>query len=43
MITFSLPFKTRYVIEATHEDKKPGTYDNVAYQFTWHCAVYTIN
>ncbi|WP_074407460.1 MULTISPECIES: DUF4198 domain-containing protein [Aquimarina] len=43
MITFSLPFETRYVIEATHEDKKPGTYDSVAYQFTWHCAVYTIN
>ncbi|WP_103071591.1 DUF4198 domain-containing protein [Aquimarina sediminis] len=43
VITFGLPFKTRYVVEATHEDKKPGVYNNEEYQFTWHCAVYTIN
>ncbi|WP_158250362.1 DUF4198 domain-containing protein [Aquimarina sp. I32.4] len=43
MIIFNLPFKTRYVIEATHEDKKPGVYNEEPYQFTWHCAVYTIN
>ncbi len=43
MFTFSTPFAARYVIEATDEDKTPGTYNEAAYQFTWHCAVYTIN
>ncbi len=43
VITFSKPFATRYVVEATHEDELPGSYDGVKYQFTWHCAVYTIN
>ncbi|WP_282084937.1 DUF4198 domain-containing protein [Aquimarina algiphila] len=43
MIVFNLPFKTRYVIEATHEDKVPGSYNGLKYQFTWHCAVLTVN
>lgn len=43
MITFNRSFKTGHVIEATHEDKVPGNYDGVDYQFIWHCAVYTIN
>ena len=43
MIEFKLPLKGRYVIEATHEDKEPGVFNGKDYEFTWHCAVYTIN
>ncbi|WP_378186519.1 DUF4198 domain-containing protein [Aquimarina sp. W85] len=42
IISFSLPWNADYIVEATHEDKIPGTFQEKPYQFTWHCAVYTI-
>ncbi|MDX8552444.1 DUF4198 domain-containing protein [Tenacibaculum sp. 1B UA] len=42
LVTFKLPKKTTYTVEATHEEKTPGTYNNVNYNIIWHCATYCI-
>jgi uncharacterized GH25 family protein len=41
-VTFTLPWKTQYVVEVTKKEEVPGTYNGKEYQFIWHCATYTI-
>lgn len=41
-IKFSLPWKTKYIMEVTHKEEVPGKYNNEDYQFVWHCATYAI-
>lgn len=43
IITFSKIPNQKYILEATHEDKQKGAYNGKIFQFTWHCAVFTIN
>lgn len=41
-ITFSVPFNTTYMAEATKKEEVPGKYKDKDYQFIWHCATYTL-
>ena len=41
-IKFSLPWKTKYILEVTRKEEVPGTYNGKDYQFVWHCATYAI-
>ena len=41
-ITFSLPWKTKYILEVTRKEEVPGKYNGKDYQFVWHCATYAI-
>ncbi|RLK02971.1 DUF4198 domain-containing protein [Tenacibaculum discolor] len=43
LVTFKLPKKTTYTVEATHEEKTPGTFKGDDYKIIWHCATYFIN
>lgn len=42
LIKFSLPWNTKYVIEATSKEEVAGNYNGKDYQFIWHCATYNI-
>ena len=42
MVSFALPWDTKYIVETTFEDKVPGTYNGEKYEFIWHCATYCI-
>ncbi|MFD0992912.1 DUF4198 domain-containing protein [Tenacibaculum geojense] len=42
MVLFSLPWKTKYIIETTKKEEVPGNYNGKDYQFIWHCATYSI-
>ena len=42
IVTFKLPWNTKYIIETTHKEEVPGIYKNENYQFIWHCVTYTI-
>lgn len=42
MVSFKLPWKTKYIIETTIKEEIPGTYKTKSYEFIWHCATYTI-
>ncbi|SNR77695.1 DUF4198 domain-containing protein [Lutibacter flavus] len=42
IISFKLPWNTKYIIETTHKEEVPGIYKNENYQFIWHCVTYTI-
>jgi len=42
IVKFAMPWKTKYVIEATKKEEVPGTYSGKEYQFIWHCATYAI-
>lgn len=41
-ISFGLPWKTRYIVEATLKEEVPGSYQGKEYQFIWHCATFCI-
>ncbi|UNY98374.1 DUF4198 domain-containing protein [Zhouia spongiae] len=41
-ISFKLPWKTIYTVEATYNETTPGTFKNADYEFIWHCATYCI-
>lgn len=41
MISYTKPFETKYIVEVTHNENTPGSYNDVDYQFIWHCATYT--
>lgn len=45
VITFNITPNSnqKYIVEATHEDTLKGVFKGKDYQFTWHCAVFTIN
>lgn len=42
IITFKLPFKTKYILETTKKEEIPGNYNGENYEFIWHCVTYTI-
>lgn len=42
MVSFKLPWKTKYIIETTIKEEVPGTYNGKNYEFIWHCATYSI-
>jgi uncharacterized GH25 family protein len=42
LIKFSLPWGTKYVMEATKKEEVPGKFNGKEYQFIWHCATYCI-
>lgn len=42
MISFKLPWQTKYILETTKKEEIPGTYNGKDYQFIWHCATYCI-
>src|SRR5690606_5379826 len=41
-ISFGLPWDTKYILEATHQEEVPGTYKGEDYEFVWHCVTYCI-
>ncbi len=41
-INFGLPWDTKYILEATHKEEVPGTYNGEDYEFVWHCVTYCI-
>lgn len=42
IVSFKLPWNTKFIIETTHKEEVPGIYKNESYQFIWHCVTYTI-
>jgi len=42
LVKFTLPFKTKYIVEATHKEEAPGKYNGKDYQFIFHSATYPI-
>ena len=42
MVTFKLPWKTKYIVETTVKEEVPGKYNGKDYEFTWHCVTYCI-
>ncbi|WP_422348788.1 DUF4198 domain-containing protein [Flagellimonas sp.] len=42
MVSFTLPWKTKYTMETTYKEEVPGKYKGEAYEFIWHCATYCI-
>lgn len=42
IISFQLPWKTKYILETTYKEETPGTFKGDSYQFIWHCATHTI-
>lgn len=42
IVSFKLPWKTKYIIETTKKEEVPGEYKGISYEFIWHCATYTI-
>ncbi|WP_047246167.1 DUF4198 domain-containing protein [Maribacter thermophilus] len=43
IVRFLLPWKTKYTMETTYEERIPGSYNGKEYEFIWHCATYCIN
>lgn len=42
IISFKLPWDTKYIVETTLKEEVPGTYNGKDYEFIWHCATYCI-
>jgi hypothetical protein len=42
IVTFGLPWDTKYIVESTIKEEVPGTYKGKPYEFIWHCATYCI-
>lgn len=42
MVTFKLPWNTKYVVEVTHKEEVPGSFKGEKYEFIWHCVTYCI-
>ncbi len=42
MISFSLPWDTKYIVETTLKEEIPGNYNGKDYEFIWHCATFCI-
>ncbi|MBQ4914221.1 DUF4198 domain-containing protein [Maribacter sp. MMG018] len=43
IVHFLLPWKAKYTMETTFEERVPGSYNGKEYEFIWHCATYCIN
>ncbi|UII26943.1 DUF4198 domain-containing protein [Fulvivirga maritima] len=42
IVTFKLPWATKYTVETTKKEETPGTYKGKDFEFIWHCATYCI-
>ncbi|WP_308990870.1 DUF4198 domain-containing protein [Mariniflexile litorale] len=42
IVSFKLPWKTKYIVETTFSEKVPGVYKGDKYEFIWHCVTYSI-
>ncbi|MDO5981422.1 DUF4198 domain-containing protein [Flavivirga spongiicola] len=42
LVSFKLPWKTKYIIETTTKEEVPDEYKGKAYEFIWHCVTYCI-
>lgn len=42
IVTFNLPWNTKYTVETTKKEEVPGSYKGKNYEFIWHCATYCI-
>ncbi|MEM7380145.1 MAG: DUF4198 domain-containing protein, partial [Bacteroidota bacterium] len=42
-VSFSRPWDTRYIVEATFKEEVPGTYKGEKYDFIWHCVTHFLN
>lgn len=42
LISFKLPWQTKYILETTTKEEVPGEYKGEPYQFIWHCVTYCI-
>ena len=42
IVSFKLPWKTKYIVETTTKEEVPGTYKGEDYEFIWHCVTYSI-
>ncbi|WP_423127984.1 DUF4198 domain-containing protein [Gaoshiqia sp. Z1-71] len=38
MITFNLPWNQMYTVEAIYHENTPGSFQQQAYEYIWHCA-----
>ncbi|WP_233899942.1 DUF4198 domain-containing protein [Tenacibaculum piscium] len=43
IVSFNLPFQTKYTLETTFEEKVAGIFKGKEYQLIWHCATYCID
>ena len=41
-VSFKLPWPTKYIVEVTFNEKVPGNFKGLDYEFIWHCATYCI-
>ncbi|MCQ0112263.1 Uncharacterized conserved protein, contains GH25 family domain [Zhouia amylolytica] len=41
-VSLKLPWQTMYTVEVTYNEQVPGSFNNTAYEFIWHCATYCI-
>ena len=41
-VSFKLPWATQYVVKTTYNEKVPGKFKGLDYEFIWHCATYCI-
>ena len=41
-VTFSLPWETKYIVEATKKEEVPGIYKGKNYEFIWHCTTFCL-
>lgn len=41
-VSFDLPWDTKYIVEVTIKEEKPGSYKGKSYEFIWHCITHTL-
>lgn len=42
LVSFKLPWDTKYIVETTIKEETPGVYKDENYEFIWHCVTYCI-
>lgn len=42
LVSFKLPWDTKYIVETTIKEEVPGVYKDEKYEFIWHCVTYCI-
>ncbi len=42
MVSFTLPWDQLYTVEATYDENTPGSFNQHAYEYIWHCATYSL-
>lgn len=42
IVSFKLPWQTKYIVETTKKEEVSGSYNGKDYEFIWHCVTYCI-